>query len=194
MLIDTPAKQRLIYACIALFLLVSGFLAYQSKPPAPPQADTDYIAPSLALTPEEFRERFNQQSRRQQQDWQIEKLPVSPGLAQDKFEVNLASDLTLLGVVNQEDGKMRSLTLVSRGDASIHSGTARLQLLQILLACIQPELSADQRLALFEQLGLLTKSSQLPDKGAARNGPVQYSFQYQGSSGLWFHIVAADRP
>ncbi|WP_035300877.1 hypothetical protein [Brevibacillus thermoruber] len=152
-----------------------------------PQPDSA-IPGTIGMNPEQFKAAFNKASKEFNSDLKINTIKVEEGPVQNSFQVNLTKNLSMVGVVNKKDGSVRSVTMIGVGDGSVKSGVDIILGMGILITATNPEISADDRGKVMEELKLIGDDSvdilDLDTK-TIRNG-IRYTVKSSRELGIWF--------
>jgi hypothetical protein len=143
--------------------------------------------PSLGMSPEEFRLRFNKTSEQVKSKLRIRRLNIEPGQVQDSFKNVFNENLYLTGVVNKEDGSLAEVnfagvlngSLATTVDINVSFGT--------IITAFSPKLSLDERDAVLYALGITNKDIDIYslDKRVTKNG-ICYWVKTSKKSGIRF--------
>lgn len=154
-----------------------------NKPEADPTPKQGVIFQSAAV----FRQTFNTQSKKLNFDYRLERFKVTEGEVQNTFTIKLAHELMLLGVVSKRNSGVKEVMLIMGAGAS---AVDFLGLVAVLIASAEPNLSADERGKVLDDLGVFNSTSEeLQDfnKSIQRNG-IKYGFMANDVTGISFWI------
>ena len=158
----------------------------------PPQQQTQQqssIPGTLGMTPNEFTTRFNNSSTEFKADLRISSLKVETGSLQDVFQYSFTDRLAIMGSVNKADGTVRDVMIIGQGDETSKSALNIVMSMGILIAAVNPELSANERGNILKDLGLLGDNIDLKnlDKSTIRNGR-KYHVSASDKIGIMFSV------
>lgn len=148
---------------------------------------------SLEFTPNEFKDRFNKAANEFQSDLYINSLEVQKGSVQDTFTYKFTNYLSSVGAVNKQDGSLRSVTILGGSDGTPESGMNTISSMGILIAAVNPELSADQRGTILKEIGLLKENVDILNLNGdtVRNGK-KYFINSSEQIGIMFGVQDAN--
>lgn len=162
---NTPNKTIVILlwtiSIVAISLLIlQAHIGGVQKTPKQIQADpslqtTDSLG---ALTPDRFKERFNAAADTFDNRLKITTMNIMAGVTQDTFNIRLAKHISLLGILDN-DGNLRSVTIIGLGDGSIGSDTDTTLAIGILVASFNPTLSFTECYQIIKDTGIADNNS-----------------------------------
>lgn len=138
----------------------------------------------------EFRQAFNLQAKSLSFDYRIQKIKVAEGEVQNTFTVKMAHEIMLLGVVSKQNSGVKEVMLIMGAGAS---SVDFLSMIAVLIASAEPDLKAEDRGKVLDDLGVFTAS---PDdlkeynKSVQRNG-LEYGFMANEFTGVSFWVSKA---
>ncbi len=155
-----------------------------------PQAEQPI--PSLGITPEEFRLRFNKTSELAKSKLRVKKLQIEAGDKQNSFKNVFSENLYLTGQVNKGDGLLAEVTfagvlngsLATTVDINVSFGT--------IITAFSPGLSLDGRDSVLYALGITNNNVDIYtlDKTVTKNG-ITYWVKSSRKTGIRFGARSA---
>lgn len=136
----------------------------------------------------DFRQAFNTQSKRLSFDYKLDRIKVDAGEVQNTFTVKLAEEIMLLGIVSKQNSGVKEVMLIMGAGASAIDFLA---LVAILIATAEPNISADERGKILDDIGVFNSSAEeLRDfnKSIQRND-IKYGFMANDVTGISFWIT-----
>ncbi|MDD4601720.1 hypothetical protein SDC9_06198 [bioreactor metagenome] len=143
---------------------------------------------NLGLTPAQFKERFNASAENFDNNLKIKTLNIMTGVAQDTFNVRLATHTSLLGTLN-DSGMLRSITIIGLGDGSIGSNSDTALAIGILVASFNPNLSLPECYQIIRDTGI-TDSNSLATGQTIRDGK-RYIYTRSNDNKVMFSVSKA---
>lgn len=143
-------------------------------------------APSLGLSPDVFKERFNQIAEEIDAPFHINQMKIDKGNV-DSFNVKFSKNNVLFGTITK-DGMIDSVTSISSGDGTIQSGLKMMLLSAIIVRSTSPDLSKeDAGKVVLEMMG---KNNKSPDatSHSKKIGNVEYFTSLSKDLGYWFGV------
>lgn len=149
--------------------------------------------PSLGMTPEEFRLRFNKTSELVKSKLRIKKLNMVAGSSHNTFRHVFNENLYLTGEVNKSDGSLAEVnfagilngSLATTVDLNVSFGT--------IITAFSPKLSLGERDAILYDLGISNRDADIYtlNKGITKNG-ITYWVKSSRASGIRFGARSAN--
>lgn len=118
--------------------------------PAPPPQKQVY---SLGMTPDQFKNKFNQVSSDFGFDLRIGQMEIKDGQQQNSLKYFFNDRLGVIGGINKTDGSLRDVAILGQPSQSSTDNLRILACMGIVMAIVNPELTADQRGELMHDLG-----------------------------------------
>lgn len=147
------------------------------------------IPGSLEITPEEFRQRFNDASTRLDAGFNINDFEVKTGEVQDVYQDFLTSNIGLLVAVNKRDGSVRDVTLIAQGDGTLKSGADIIIAMGTLVTAFHPEFTPDERGKVLRDLGLFEEGSDILNlQRDTTRGKYKYWINSSPTIGIMFGV------
>ena len=141
----TPNKAIVIVlwaislAAIGILLLQTYLTSIKEAPSQIQLNPAQNISNKETLSPHQFKENFNAASNRFGSHIKIESLNIQTGVYQDTFNIGLQRNINLLGILD-EDGMVRSITLIGLSDQSFGADTDTAMAIAILIAAFDPSI------------------------------------------------------
>lgn len=149
--------------------------------------------PSLGMTPEEFRLRFNKTSELVKSKLRIKKLKIEAGAHQDTFKHIFNENLYLTGEVNNENGLLVEVNFAGVLNGSL-SNTVDLNVsFGTIITAFSPRLSPNERDSVLNALGITNKNADIYslDKKVTKNG-ITYWVKSTRKAGIRFGARSAN--
>lgn len=149
--------------------------------------------PSLGMTPEEFRLRFNKTSELVKSKLRIKKLKIEAGAKHDTFKHIFNENLYLTGEVNKENGLLAEVNFFGVLNGSL-SATVDLNVsFGTIITAFSPKLSLNERDAVLYALGITNKNADIYtlDKKVTQNG-ITYWVKSTRKAGIRFGARSAN--
>lgn len=204
---EIPKRLHLVIGALFLFIVSLAFFGHysqQDNSPAinttptnkTPQVQTEppkaksVIEPSLNITPEEFRLRFNKTSELLDTDFHINKIELKDGAVFNTANITLSKNNALI-VTATKSGLLNSVISISSGDGTMQSGANMLFLSIMIVRSISEDLPEKEATQIVMDL---MKASTDDADGKTHNKLVEginYSASSSKTLGYWF---SADLP
>lgn len=162
------------------------------KPEARKAPQAEQPVPSLGITPEEFRLRFNKTSELVKSKLRIKKIMIEAGNNQDNFKHFFNENLQLTGQVNKGNGLLAEVnfagvlngSLATTVDINVSFGT--------IITAFSPGLSPDGRDSVLYDLGITNNNVDIYslDKTVTKNG-ITYWVKSTRKTGIRFGARSA---
>lgn len=195
---EVPDRKNLAAGAIGLFLfslVMVGLLGHEkpnNNPDSEKLAAAEVNQPSLNITPENFRVKFNKVSEHIDTSFHINRVDVKEGQVFDTANVRL-SDHNALVISVTKDGMMNSVTSISTGDGTLKSGANMLFLANIIVRSISPQLEDKQAAQIAMELMKLSSSDEAGDAHTKLIDGVEYSASFSKQLGFWFGAGLPDK-
>ena len=140
--------------------------------------------PSLNITPESFRVKFNEVSELLDTSFHINRVDVKEGQVFDTANVTLSEHNALVISVTK-DGMINSVTSISTGDGTLKSGANMLFLANIIVRSISPQLEDKQAAQIAMELMKLSSNDGAGGTHTKLIDGVEYSASFSKQLGFW---------
>jgi len=203
---STRGKVGQVYG-MGFFVLLFAFVVAVPKPEAeqPPVAEVvaknaelekiEQPAPApeltLGISPEEFRQRFNDVIGKVDGSYMAGKFEVSEGSVNDTFNQAAGTNIAMVGTISKQNSELKGLTLIIAGG----DGAEVVKAIAVLLAAAQsanPELPKEQIAnAVMDMTKSAMENIETGDSIKRTIGNVEYSAGASKFTGLMFSIGPA---
>lgn len=196
-----PPRKKVLSLIIPMLIFFILFAVTKDDPNKPltnspaQTANSEQVKPtspkpkviySLNLSPDEFKDRFNQAA--QNSNMKIANINIENGDVQNTFNNRITNNINVVGVINKSDNSVRNLIMIGAGDGTPQSGADVLIAMGLLIASANPELIPEERFKILQDIGLAKKGDNLPTKGDLIRHGRKYSFNVSKDTGIQFTI------
>ncbi|TFW71496.1 hypothetical protein C3Y98_05205 [Methylotenera oryzisoli] len=194
---EVPERKNLAAGAIGLFLfsLVMVGLLGDEKPTNNPDSEklaaAEVKQPSLNITPENFRVKFNEVSELIDTSFHINRIDVKEGPVSDTANVTL-SDQNSLVIAVTKDGMVNSVTSISIGDGTFKSGANMLFLATTIVRSISPHLESEKAAQIAIELMKLSTNDKAGEAHTKLIDGVEYYAIFNKQLGFWFGAELPD--
>jgi hypothetical protein len=163
------------------------------KPEARTAPQAELPPPSLGMTPEEFRLRFNKTSEFVKSKLRIKKLNIVAGSAQDTFKHIFTENLYLTGEVNKENGSLAEVNFAGVLNGSLATTVDLNVCFGTIITAFSPRLSPDERDSVLYDLGITNKDVDIYtlNRKVTKNG-ITYWVKSSRATGIRFGARSAN--
>lgn len=188
---EVPERKNLAAGASGLFLfsLVMVGLLGDEKPTNNPNSEklaaAEVKQPSLNITPESFRVKFNEVSELIDTSFHINRIDVKEGPVFDTANLEL-SDHNGLVIAVTKDGMVNSVTSISNGDGTFKSGANMLFLANTIVRTISPQLENQKAAQIAMELMKLSTNDEAGGTHTKLIDGVEYYASFSKQLGFWF--------
>jgi hypothetical protein len=183
---ETAVQETVVPSAVATTPSVTTMPEAKQTQPA------KQLSPSLGMTPEEFRLRFNKTSELEKSKLRIKKLKIESGSDHNSFKNIFNENLYLSGEVNREDGLLAEINFAGVLNGSLSTTVDLNVSFGTIITAFSPKLSPDERDAVLYALGITNKNADVYslDKKVTRNG-ITYWVKSSRAAGIRFGARSA---